>query len=121
MRLIAKALVQGIVLGLGQPITGPFPVTSWAYNSKVESVPYDPAKAQAIFAEAGWSKDASGRLMKDGKPFTFTLMTNQGNKVRELCSEVIQQQLKKVGIDVTIRIVEWRSTLIRSIHRQEGF
>ena len=49
--------------------------------------------------------------MKDGKPFAFTLITNQGNKVRQLCSEVIQAQLKKVGIDVTVRVIEW-STLI---------
>jgi peptide/nickel transport system substrate-binding protein len=115
-----QSMVQGIVLGLGQPITGPFPVTSWAYNTAVEPIPYDPAKAQAIFAEAGWKKDASGRLVKNGKPFTFTLMTNQGNKVRELCAEVIQQQLKKVGIDVTIRIVEW-STLIHQYIDKKDF
>jgi peptide/nickel transport system substrate-binding protein len=115
-----QSMVQGIVLGLGQPITGPFPVTSWAYNPAVKSVPYDPTQAEALFADAGWKKDASGRLMKDGKPFTFTLMTNQGNKVRELCAEVIQQQLKKVGIDVTIRIVEW-STLIHQYIDKKDF
>ena len=58
--------------------------------------------------------------MKDGKPFAFTLMTNQGNKVRELCAEVIQQQLKKAGIDVTIRIMEW-STFIHEYIDKKNF
>jgi peptide/nickel transport system substrate-binding protein len=115
-----ESMVKGIVLGLGQPITGPFPVTSWAYNAAVPQIPYDPARAKALFAEAGWKPDASGRLMKDGKPFAFTLMTNQGNKVRELCAEVIQQQLKKVGIDVTIRIMEW-STFIHEYIDKKNF
>jgi peptide/nickel transport system substrate-binding protein len=114
-----QTLVQGIVLGLGQPITGPFPVTSWAYNTQVKDLPYDPEKAKSLLAEAGWKPDASGKLMKDGKPLAFTLMTNQGNKVRELCSEVIQQQLKKIGIDVTIRIMEWSTFIHQYVDKKD--
>ena len=113
-------LVQGLVLGLGQPITGPFPVTSWAYNKKVPQIPYDPAMAKTLLKEAGWAPGPDGRLMKNGKPFTFTLMTNQGNKVRELCAQVIQQQLQKVGITVKIRIIEW-STLIHEYIDKKNF
>ncbi len=115
-----QTMVQGIVLGLGQPITGPFPVTSWAYNSAVQPMPYDPQRAKNLLAECGWKPGADGRLMKNGKPFTFTLMTNQGNKVRQLCSEVIQQQLKKVGIEVTVRIVEF-STFIHQYIDKKNF
>lgn len=115
-----RSMVEGIVLGLGQPITGPFPITSWAYNADVQDLPYNPAKARALFAEAGWKPDAGGRLLKDGKPFAFTLMTNQGNKVRELCAEVIQQQLRKAGIDVSIRVVEW-STFIHQYVDKKNF
>jgi peptide/nickel transport system substrate-binding protein len=115
-----QTMVQGIVLGLGQPITGPFPVTSWAYNSAVQPMPYDPMRAKALFPVCGWKQDSNGRLRKGGKPFSFTLMTNQGNKVRELCAEVIQEQLKKIGIDVTIRIMEW-STFIHQYIDKKNF
>lgn len=115
-----QTMVDGIVLGLGQPITGPFPVSSWAYNSAMKPVPYDLEKAKALLAESGWKPNAAGKLMKDGKPFAFTLMTNQGNKVRELCAVVIQEQLKKVGIDVTIRIMEW-STFIHQYIDKKNF
>lgn len=115
-----EALVKGIVLGLGQEVTGPYPITSWAYNPAVKPIPYDLERAQALLAEAGWVKDAQGRLMKNGKPFAFTLMTNQGNKVRALCTEVIQQQLKRLGVDVTIRIIEW-STLTNQYIDKKNF
>jgi len=115
-----QSIVQGIVLGLGQPISGPFPVTSWAYNKEVPVPPYDLNQARALLAEAGWTPDSNGKLVKNGKPFSFTLMTNQGNKVRELCAEVIQQQLKKIGIDVDIRVIEW-STFIREYIDKKNF
>jgi peptide/nickel transport system substrate-binding protein len=83
-------------------------------------MPYDPARARTLLAECGWKPDSSGRLMKEGKPFAFTLMTNQGNKVRELCAEVIQQQLKKVGVDVSVRVMEW-STLIHEYIDKKNF
>ncbi len=114
------SMVNGIVLGLGRPISGPFPVTSWAYDPTVPSPVYDPAKAKALFAQCGWRPDATGQLTKNGKPFAFTLMTNQGNKVRQLCAEVIQQQLKGVGIDMSIRIMEW-STFIHDYLDKKNF
>ncbi len=115
-----KTMVQGLLLGLGQPISGPFPLTSWAYNHDVESPAYDPSKAKELLAEAGWKPGADGLLMKDGKPFKFTLMTNQGNKVRGLCSEVIQQQLAKIGITVELRSIEW-STFIHQYIDKRNF
>lgn len=113
-------IVKGIVLGLGRPLSGPFPVTSWAYDPGVPPPAYSLEKARALLAEAGWKPDAQGQLSKDGRPFAFTLMTNQGNKVRELCSEVIQQQLARIGIRVNIRIIEW-STFIREYIDKKNF
>jgi peptide/nickel transport system substrate-binding protein len=120
MAIDRQQIVQGIVLGLGQPISGPYPPSSWAYNPNIPPPPFDPAAAKALLAEAGWKADAAGQLLKNGQPFKFTLMTNQGNKVRELCAEVIQQQLKRVGIDVSIRVIEW-STFIHEYLDKKNF
>ncbi len=36
-----------------------------------------------LLAEAGWKeKNSDGILVKDGKPFVFTILTNQGNQQR---------------------------------------
>lgn len=113
-----QTLVQGLMLGLGQPITGPYPITSWAYNKNVPQIPYDPQKALALLAEAGWTKGPNGILQKAGRPFAFTLMTNQGNKVRELAVQVIQQQLRAIGIDVNVRIIEWSSFIHQFVDKK---
>jgi peptide/nickel transport system substrate-binding protein len=113
-----ETLVRGLLLGLGQPITGPFPVTSWAYNPAVAQIPYDPARAKALLREAGWNPGSDGMLMKDGKPFRFTLMTNQGNKMRELAAQVIQSQLTAIGIDAKIRIIEWSSFIHQFVDKK---
>ncbi len=50
-------------------------------------------------------------LVKDGKPFSFTILTNQGNDLRLKTALIIQQRLKAVGINVKVRVVEWASFL----------
>jgi peptide/nickel transport system substrate-binding protein len=114
-----QTLVKGLLLGLGQPITGPFPVTSWAYDPHVPALPHSPEKARALLSECGWQANSHGRLEKNGKPFSFTIITNQGNKLRELCAEVIQQQLRAVGIDVKIRILEWSTFIHQYVDKQD--
>jgi peptide/nickel transport system substrate-binding protein len=109
-----KEIIDGILQGLGKEASGPFPPASWAYNTAVHSYPYDPGTAATLLAKAGWiDTDGDAILDNQGRKFSFTLITNQGNKTRELCAQIIQAQLKKVGIDVAIRIIEW-STFIHS-------
>ena len=49
--------------------------------------------------------------MKEGKPFSFTILTNQGNDLREKTALIIQQRLRDVGIEVKFRKIEWASFL----------
>ena len=107
-----EGIIKGVLLGLGQVCTGPFPPESWAYNPNVKKYPYNPEKAKAIMAEAGWEDhDGDGILDKDGVRFAFTLLTNQGNEQRAKCAQIIQQNLKEIGIDVKINILEWQAFL----------
>ncbi len=107
-----QSIIDGVLLGIGQPCTGPFSYVSWAYNPKVKPYPYDPDRAKAMFADAGWKdRNSDGILEKDGRPFQFTILTNQGNGERIHAAEIIQQNLKKVGIDVKIRVMEWQAFL----------
>ncbi len=107
-----QSIIDGVLLGIGQPCTGPFSTVSWAYNPKVTPYPYDPELAKKMLAEAGWKdRNADGILEKDGRPFHFTILTNQGNGERIHAAEIIQQNLKKVGIDVKIRVMEWQAFL----------
>jgi peptide/nickel transport system substrate-binding protein len=107
-----QSIIDGVLMGLGQPCTGPFSYVSWAYNAKIRPYPYDPDRAKRMLEEAGW-RDSSGDgiVEKDGRPFQFTILTNQGNGERIKASEIMQQNFKKVGIDAKIRVMEWQAFL----------
>ncbi len=105
-------LIHGVLFGMGQKAHGPIVPGRWAYNPNVKDIGYNPKHAAELLAQAGWKeKNADGILVKDGKPFQFTILTNQGNQQRLMSAQIIQQRLKYVGIDVKIRIVEWATFL----------
>lgn len=106
-----RDIIKGALLGQGEPVTGPYKPDSWAYNTAIKDYPHDPQKALALLAEAGWTRGADGRLQKDGQPFSFTLLTNQGNEQRVTTAVIIQNQLEQIGIEVKIRTVEWAAFL----------
>jgi peptide/nickel transport system substrate-binding protein len=105
-------LIQGVLFGMGQKSYGPIVPGRWAYNPNVKDIAYNPKHAVKLLAEAGWrEKNSDGILVKDGKPFKFTILTNQGNQQRLMSAQIIQQRLRQVGVDVKIRIVEWATFL----------
>jgi peptide/nickel transport system substrate-binding protein len=106
-----RSIIKAALLGQGEATIGPYRPDSWAYNSAIEDYPFDPAKALALLAEAGWEKSPDGPLVRDGRPFSFTLLTNQGNEQRIKSAIMIQSQLRSVGIEVKIRSVEWAAFL----------
>lgn len=111
-------IVHGVLLGMGQVAHGPYKPGTWAYNPHVKDFSYDPELARRLLAEAGWrQRNSEGVLVKDGKPFQFTILTNQGNDQRLKTAQIIQQRLKAVGIEVKIRVIEWASFLSQFIDK----
>ncbi len=110
-----QEIIDGVYLGLGINIASPYkPGTRWS-NPALQPYPYDPAKARALLQEAGFNdSNSDGILERDGKPFSFEIITNQ-NKEREKSAVLIQRRLKEVGIDVRIRAIEWASFISRFI------
>ncbi len=114
-----NAIIQGVLLGLGKPATGPYIPESWAFNPNVKELDYNPEKAKALLAEAGWRLGSDGLLKKEGQPFAFTLLTNQGNTERAKAAEIIQRDLRQIGIQVEIRVLEWQTLLHQFIDKKQ--
>jgi peptide/nickel transport system substrate-binding protein len=62
----------------------------------------DVAGAQKLLEDAGYSKGADGIYAKDGKKLSVRFSTTSGNALRETQGELLQAQMKQVGIDIKI-------------------
>ncbi len=103
-----EEIIRGVLLGYGVAATGPYKPDAWFYNPNVRHYPYDPERAGDLLAAAGWrDSDGDGLLDRDGKPFVFTVLTNQGNGLRDRTAQIIQYRLKQIGIKMRIRALEW--------------
>ena len=65
---------------------------------------YDPQLALKLLGEAGWTqRDAQGRLIKNGQPLNIELL--YGSKTFEAAYTTYQEDLRKVGISLNLRLV----------------
>ncbi|MBI5568500.1 MAG: peptide-binding protein [Desulfomonile tiedjei] len=120
MAINRERIVQGVLLGHGVVAHTPYkPDTIW-HNPRVRKFPYHPEQAKRLLAEAGWTAvNGDGILHKDGVPFEFTIITNQGNELRRNAAVLIQHDLKEIGIQVHIRVIEWAALLKNFLHKRD--
>ncbi len=84
--------------------------TMWMSNQK-QYVPNwsmypesgDVEAAKAMLDAAGWVPGSDGVRAKGGVKLAFTVGTTTGNKAREFSEQIIQEQLKKIGVKLTIK------------------
>ncbi|MFH0824875.1 MAG: peptide-binding protein, partial [Pseudomonadota bacterium] len=118
MAIDRERIISAVLLGLGRVAHSPYKPDTYWYNQSVPKIAYDPEKAGTLLMQAGWKdSDGDGILDKDGSPFEFTIVTNQGNLLRKLAAILIQDDLKKIGIKVNIRVIEWAALLKYFVHR----
>lgn len=94
-----RAVIQGAMFGYGTPIGTHFSPTHPAYLDLTGQYPYDPARARALLAEAGFPNG-----------FRTTLALPPPGYARR-GGEIIAAQLRAIGIDAEIRNVEWAQWL----------
>ena len=100
-----KATIVSTVFGeYAFPTNDIFPENHWSHSTGVTAYPYDPAKAEALLQEAGYTKNAStGIYEKDGAPLHLIFdMVTKGQAQADM-AQLIQQYFKAVGIDMEIR------------------
>ena len=90
------------------------PPTVPNYNSTVSPTPYDPAQALQLLTQAGWKNDhGDGLLYKDGKPLSFTLLYRAGSPNEQKMVELIQESLRRSGIDLRLSRLEFAQWIER--------
>lgn len=65
---------------------------------------YDPAKAEALLDQAGWTKQGDVRV-KDGKRLTLRFVIPSGLQLARAEGEIVQRNLQQIGVKVDVRTV----------------
>jgi peptide/nickel transport system substrate-binding protein len=89
------------------------------YNHNI-SVPHeDPAEAKSALAHAGFRLNGSQLEDATGHPVKFSILTNAGNAARLKMATLIQEDLKSLGIQVTVVALDFPALIERLMHTQD--
>ncbi len=103
-----EKILATINFGLGKIVTGNFWIDSPYYNHNIKPITYDPARAKELLDEAGWAdSDNDGIRDKDGTKFSFEFLISGSSQTAEQLSTILKEDLKNMGIEMSIRKLEW--------------
>jgi len=97
-----KNIVLGGLDGIGSPVEVPMPPSAFGYPADFKNNPYNPEKAKQLLAEAGYPQGLKVRFK-----------INQAAMYSKP-AEVIQEQLRKVGINAELELME-RATYLDDV------
>ncbi|QYD69245.1 ABC transporter substrate-binding protein [Paraburkholderia edwinii] len=107
MAINKKAIIDSVYQGAGQLATNPMPPTQWSYDKSLKVPSYDPDKAKALLAKAGFPS---------GFEITLWAMPVQRpyNPNGKLMAEMIQADWAKIGVKAKIVTYEWGEYIKRA-------
>lgn len=96
------AIVDGLLGGKTEPATSPIGL-GWAAPQGLSMPTYDPERAQQLLDQAGWvDANGDGIRERDGRPMRLEISTVSGSQIQELSEQIVQSQVRQVGIDLVI-------------------
>jgi len=84
-------------------------------NPNIPRYSFDQARARALLAEIGIKARAGDGLMADadGLPIEFAFYSNTGNPLRERAAVMVQEDLKKLGLNGAYVPIDFRSLVMK--------
>lgn len=92
-----QAIIEGIAYGAGESAPSLIPTVAFGFSDKAKYYEYDLEKAKALMKEAGYENGFNARLL-----------VNDNQTRVEVC-QVLQSQLKEIGINIEIDVMEFGS------------
>ncbi len=111
-----RRIVEASRRGFGRVANTPVPPFHWAYDDSFrDALPYDPARARRLLDEAGWTdRDDDGvRENAEGVPLSITVEFNSESQQRQDIAEIMQAQLREVGVEIEPRAAEYGALVQR--------
>lgn len=105
MGIDREQMIANVLDGYGTPAYSVCDKMPW--YSEDSEVAYDPEGAAELLDTAGWKVGFDGIREKDGEKAAFTLLYPTSESVRQALAADVANQLKELGIEVTIEGVGW--------------
>src|SRR5207249_3737695 len=104
---IIKKIFQGFAIANASPVA----TVSYGYVAQ-EPYPYDPKRAKALLAEAGW-KDTGKGWERNGEPLILNLhfAAKHYGQAFDETTAAVTEMLKDVGVQVTLKPIDFGTML----------
>lgn len=104
-----EAMKRSVFLGLGEPQQGPVSTGNHAWrHPNLPTASYNPARARELLTRIGLSdRDRDGILEYGNRraPLEIGLLSSRGNLAREKMTQIIRENLGRVGIRANVQLL----------------
>jgi peptide/nickel transport system substrate-binding protein len=119
-------LIQLTMHGHGEAVHSPVPpypanFLSPAGRAGNYPVGYNPEKAKALLAAAGFTPGRDGVLQRNSQRLSFTLLIPAGQPLRIEMAETMQQDLRAVGIEMKVRQMEFNQIITAMVNKPQAW
>lgn len=108
MSINRKEILDEYLSGQGElAVSSVSPIFKSVFNETVKPYEYNPDEAKRLLSLEGWKdENKNGILEKGNIEFRFTMHYPVGNPLREYAAVVVKNNLKAVGIEVSLEKME---------------
>src|SRR5207253_539283 len=102
LALDRAGMLSNVFNGTGVLAHGPFPAALATADTTIQLPPHDPTVAKIVLDSAGWKVASNGIRQKNGRPLRVELLVPTSSSIRSRYAELIQEQLKTVGVQLEL-------------------
>ena len=108
MAVDRPTVVQSVFGPFAQVAAGATGPMQWIWSDAIRQLPFDTAAAARALEGRGWRRGASGAWRSArGAPLAFTLLVPTSSGVRQQAAVLLQDELKRFGVDMRIQPLEF--------------
>jgi peptide/nickel transport system substrate-binding protein len=112
MAVDREAIVRAVLGEYGVVPPGPVSPALWIWDDALHGLPFDSAEARRLLARRGWTDtDGDGVLDRQGRRFAFEFLVPISSAPRRQSAQIIQEQLRRIGVEVRITELDFNAFL----------
>jgi peptide/nickel transport system substrate-binding protein len=110
MALDRKSMVKNLFDTLASVSIGPTVRAYPSTDTAIAQIPFDRAGAERILDSLGWKRPAPGRMRtRNAIPLRFNLIVPVSSLSRMRMAVMIQEQLRRIGVDVRVEQMDYNA------------